>query len=174
MKHSVFLIVLMAAGGAWAHPGHGEAGLASGLVHPLLGLDHWLAMLGLGLWGCVAGIGRKAAATVFAGLVVGALLPFSLPAVEPLLGASVLVAGLMGLGAARLPPGLGLGLAAAFSLVHGNAHGQEVAGLAAAAGAVCMSMGLMALGWLAGTHARLRTLGAGLVALAGAGMLGFA
>lgn len=174
MKRSTVLIVLMAAGSAWAHPGHGDGGLAHGLGHPLLGLDHWLAMLGLGLWGCVAGIPRKAAATVFAGLAAGALLPVALPAVEPLLAASVLAAGLMGLGAARLPASLGLGLAAAFSLVHGNAHGHEVAGFAAALGAICMSMGLMALGWQLGAHARLHQLGAGLVALAGAGMLGFA
>lgn len=174
MKRSTILIVLMAAGSAWAHPGHGGDGLAHGLGHPLLGLDHWLAMLGLGLWGCVAGIPRKAAATVFAGLAVGALLPVALPAVEPLLAASVLVAGLMGLGAARLPANFGLGLAAAFSVVHGNAHGQEVAGLAAAAGAICTSMGLMALGWQLGANTRLQRLGAGLVALAGAGMLAFA
>ena len=34
------LIVLMSAGSAWAHPGHGAGGLANGLLHPLLGLDH--------------------------------------------------------------------------------------------------------------------------------------
>ena len=180
MKRSSLLIVpivLTCAGSAWAHPGHGDVSLVDGLVHPLLGLDHWLAMLGLGLWSCAAGIPRKAAATVFAGLAAGALLPAALPAVEPLLAASVLVAGLMGLmgqGRARLPASLGLGLAGAFSLVHGNAHGQEVAGFAAAAGAVCMSMGLMALGWRLGANARLQKLGQALVALAGAGMLGFA
>jgi urease accessory protein len=110
------------------------------------------------------------------GLAVGAFAPLALPAVEPLLAASVLVAGLMGLGSARLPAILGLGLAGAFSVVHGNAHGQEmaVADLAAAAGAISMSMGLMAIGWLAGRHARLQKLAPALVTLAGAGMLGFA
>jgi urease accessory protein len=168
------LIILMSAGSAWAHPGHGDGGFANGLVHPLLGLDHWLAMLGLGLWSCAAGIPRKALATVCTGLAAGAFLPAALPAVEPLLAASVLAAGLMGLGSARLPAVLGLGLAGAFSLVHGNAHGQEVAGFAAALGAVCMSMALMTVGWLAGRNARLQNLAPALVTLAGAGMLGFA
>jgi urease accessory protein len=174
MKRLTILIVLMSAGSAWAHPGHGAGGLASGLLHPLLGLDHWLAMLGLGLWSCAAAIPRKALATVCIGLAAGAFAPLALPAVEPLLAASVLVAGLMGLGAARLPAGLGLALAGAFSLVHGHAHGQETAGFAAAAGAICMSMGLIALGWLAGRNARLRKLAPALVTLAGAGLLGLA
>jgi urease accessory protein len=167
------LIILMSAGSAWAHPGHTGAGFAHGLIHPLLGLDHWLAMLGLGLWSCAAGIPRKALAVVCLGLATGAFAPLALPAVEPLLAASVLVAGLMGLGAARLPAGLGLCLAAAFSLVHGHAHGQEMADFAATAGAICMSMGLMALGWLAGRNSRLRSVAPALVALAGAGMLAF-
>jgi urease accessory protein len=54
------LIVLMSAGSAWAHPGHASAGFAAGLVHPLLGLDHWLAMLGLGLWSCAAAVPQGA------------------------------------------------------------------------------------------------------------------
>jgi urease accessory protein len=174
MKRLSILIVLMSAGSAWAHPGHGAGGLANGLLHPLLGLDHWLAMLGLGLWSCAATIPRKALATVGIGLAAGAFAPLALPAVEPLLAASVLVAGLMGLGAARLPAGLGLALAAAFSLVHGHAHRQETAGFAAAAGAICMSMALIALGRLAGRNARLRKLAPALVTLAGAGLLGLA
>jgi urease accessory protein len=174
MKRWTTLIILMSAGSAWAHPGHGDAGFANGLIHPLLGLDHWLAMLGLGLWSCAAGIPRKALGMVCIGLTMGAFAPLALPAVEPLLAASVLVAGLMGLGATRLPARLGLGLAAAFSLVHGHAHGQEMAGFAAAAGAIWMSMGLMAMGWLAGRSTRLQRAAPALVALAGAGMLAFA
>jgi hypothetical protein len=56
----------------------------------------------------------------------------------------------------------------------GQAHGQEMAGLKAAAGAICMSMCLMSLGWLAGRNAPLRKLAPALVALAGAGMLALA
>lgn len=168
------LAILMSAGSAWAHPGHASEGFADGLVHPLLGLDHWLAMLGLGLWSCAAGIPRRALATVCMALAAGAFVPAALPVVEPLIAASVLVAGLMGLGGTRLPVNLGLALAGAFSLLHGHAHGQETAGFAAASGALCMSMGLMTIGWLVGRNARLQKVAPALVALAGAGMLGFA
>ena len=174
MKYLVSLILLLSAGGAWAHPGHLEGGFATGLIHPLLGLDHWLAMLGLGLWSCAARLPREALATVCVGLAAGAWAPLALPAVEPLLAASVLAAGLMGLASGRLPAALGLALAAVFSLVHGHAYGREMAGFSAAAGAIFTSMGLMALGWQAGHNARLRKLAPALVALAGAGMLGFA
>jgi len=174
MKHFITLILLLSAGSAWAHPGHADGGFTTGLVHPLLGMDHWLAMLGLGIWSAAARLPRAALATVCIGMAAGALAPLALPAVEPLLAASVLVAGLMGLGSTRLPALLGLGLAAAFSFVHGHAHGHEMAGLAAAAGAIATSLALMALGWLAASHARVRTLAPALLALAGAGMLGFA
>lgn len=171
MKRWITLIVLFSTCSAWAHPGHGETGFTHGLLHPLLGLDHWLAMTGLGMWARAAQLPRKALATVCAFLALGAFVPLALPAVEPLLAASVLVAGLMGLGAARLPAGLGLGLAGAFSLVHGHAHGQEMVGFAAALGAICMSMALMALGCVAGGSARLQKVAPAALALLGAGML---
>jgi urease accessory protein len=98
MKRLIILIILMSAGSASAHPGHGAGGFAYGLIHPLLGLDHWLAMLGLGLWSCAAALPRRALATVCMGLAAGAFAPLALPAVEPLLAASVLVAGLIALG----------------------------------------------------------------------------
>jgi len=173
-QYASTLILLLCAGSAWAHPGHAGGGFASGLVHPLLGLDHWLAMLGLGLWSAAARVPRAALATVCISLAVGAFAPLALPAVEPLLAASVLVAGLMGLGARRLPAVLGLVLAGAFSIVHGNAHGREMAGFVAAAGAIATSMALMALGWIAARSVRVQKLAPALVALAGAGMLGFA
>ncbi|WP_288380841.1 HupE/UreJ family protein [uncultured Massilia sp.] len=171
MKYPIAFILSMSAAGAWAHSGHGAAGFGAGLLHPLLGLDHWLAMLGLGLWSRAAGVPRQALVTVGACLALGAFTRLALPLVEPLLAASVLVAGLMGLGAARLPARLGLVLAGAFSLVHGHAHGQEMAGAAAATGAICMSMGLMALGWLAAGQARLERVAPALVAVLGAGLL---
>jgi len=172
MKHPIAFLLLMSAAGAWAHPGHG-AGFGAGLLHPLLGLDHWLAMLGLGLWSRAAGVPRQALATVGACLAIGAFARFALPLVEPLLAASVLATGLMGLGAARLPARLGLVLAGAFSLVHGHAHGQEMAG-AAAIGAICMSLGMMGLGWLTAGRARLARVVPALVTVLGVGLLALA
>jgi urease accessory protein len=171
MKRWMTLVLLTAAGGAWAHPGHGGDGLAAGLLHPLVGLDHWMAMLGLGLWSRAAGVPVKALASVGAALAAGAFLQPGLPAVEPLLAASVLVAGLMGIGAARLPAWLGLALAGAFSLAHGQAHGHELAGAGAALGAIAASLALMGAGWLLGSSRRLLRAAPAVVALAGTGLL---
>ena len=51
---------------------------------------------------------------------------------------------------------------------------DETAGFTAAAGAICMSLALLGLGWLAGRSTRLRQVAPALVTLAGAGMLAFA
>lgn len=177
MKYWITLMLLTAAGAASAHPGHAEAGFAAGLMHPLAGIDHWLAMLGLGLWSRMAKVPLKALLTVGAALAIGAfVLPTlpTIPALEPLLAASVLVAGLMGLGAAKLPAWLGLALAAAFSLVHGQAHGQELAGASAALGAIGASMALIGLGSQAGISLRVGKVAAAMVVLAGSGMLALA
>src|SRR4051812_40720179 len=49
----VLLTITLAVTTAQAHPGHihgdAESGLVAGLLHPLLGLDHLLAMLAVGL-----------------------------------------------------------------------------------------------------------------------------
>ena len=38
------------SGGVLAHPGHDVSGLSAGLIHPLSGIDHLLAMIAVGLW----------------------------------------------------------------------------------------------------------------------------
>ena len=174
-QHSAATVILMlAAGSAWAHGGHAETGFMSGMLHPLNGLDHWMAMLGLGLWSRAAKVPVRALLTVAAAMFAGAFLQPGLPAVEPLLAASVLVAGLMGLGASRMPSTVGLVLAGAFALVHGQAHGHELVGGAAALGAILTSVLLMAAGWLAGRAESLMRPATAIVALAGTGLLAMA
>ncbi len=49
---------LLTAGAALAHPGHAghEAlGVGTGLLHPLTGADHMLAMVAVGLWAALRG-----------------------------------------------------------------------------------------------------------------------
>ena len=109
-------------------------------MHPLTGLDHLAVMVSVGLWSALAA--RRAGAALlwgpagFAGmLLVGALLGLrglQLPAVEPMIAASLVVTGLLVVSRLRLP-----GLAAAFvvgvfALFHGLAHGYELAGGASA------------------------------------------
>lgn len=171
MKRWTGLILLLGASSAWAHPGHAEAGFANGLMHAFAGLDHWMAMLGLGLWSRAAKVPLHALLTVAVALLVGAFTLPDLPAVEPLLAASVLVAGLMGVASSRLPAWISLPLAGAFSLVHGQAHGHELADATAVLGAICASLALMSMGWLAGRSTRLLHAAPVVVALAGTGLM---
>lgn len=113
------------------HHGIGNA-LAAGFTHPFTGLDHLAAMLALGLWSALTTQRVWLAPLAFAGtLLAGALLGFagiSLPAVEPMIAASLLVLGLLVSTRAALPLAAGVGLAAVFALFHGIAHGQELGG----------------------------------------------
>ena len=50
------LIFLLAPAVAFAHPGHGGSwGLAAGLAHPFLGIDHLVAMTAVGFWAAQLG-----------------------------------------------------------------------------------------------------------------------
>lgn len=116
---------------ASAHPGHGTHGFASGFSHPLLGLDHILAMVAVGLWAAQLG-GRSlwAVPATFVGVMsVGGmlgLLGVPLPMVEAGILASVLILGLFIATAVRLPLAASMLLVGAFALFHGHAHGTEI------------------------------------------------
>lgn len=125
--------------GARAHIGteiglHFEIGLLDGLLHPLTGLDHLAAMLAVGLWSALTARRLWTAPLAFAAmLLVGALLGLGgveLPAVEPMIAASLLVLGLLVALRTRLPAGLAAALVGGFAFFHGVAHGSELAGAA--------------------------------------------
>lgn len=119
-------------GAALAHEGHG-AGLAAGLIHPLTGADHLLAMLAVGLWAASLG-GRAvwALPLAFVGaLATGAMAGMAglaLPGVEPGILASVVVLGALAALALRLPLAVAVAGVAGFGMLHGLAHGAEVTG----------------------------------------------
>jgi urease accessory protein len=122
----------LVAGTASAHTGsHGIAGFASGLTHPLLGLDHLLAMIAIGLWAAQQG-GRAlwAVPAAFVGaMVLGgglALSGLSLPLAETAIAASVLVLGLLIATRRQWAMIAGMAIAAGFALFHGYAHGLEM------------------------------------------------
>ena len=116
-------------------------GFTTGFLHPLTGADHLAAMLAVGLWSALTA--RRAwpdllwAPLGFASmLLVGALLGlagFSVPAVEPMIAASVLVLGLLVATRRRLPPLAAGALVGCFALFHGAAHGYELSGVSGAA-----------------------------------------
>jgi len=122
---------------AFAHTGVGahSHGFAAGFLHPLMGLDHMLAMLGVGIW--AAQLGQRATwlvpAAFVAVMIAGAGLALSgiaMPMVEVGIAGSVLVIGtLIALGT-RLPVGVAMSLVGLFALFHGHAHGTELPGFA--------------------------------------------
>ncbi|MFH1342675.1 MAG: HupE/UreJ family protein [Pseudomonadota bacterium] len=123
---------------ALAHVGAGHAdGFAAGVAHPLMGLDHLLAMAAVGIWSAVAMPSRilVAPATFVAMMIAGAAMAFAgigLPAVEGMVALSVLVLGMMIVAGAGLPGMLGIGLGGFFALFHGHAHASEATGMALA------------------------------------------
>lgn len=151
MKHlpaAAAMTLLPAA--AFAHPGHpghgGFHGFGGGFMHPLLGVDHLLAILAVGLLSARAG-GRTLrlvpAAFVVAmalGAAAGAA-RVAVPFVEQWIALSVLFLGLAL--AAAWKPALRVAAPAAafFALFHGLAHGAEIP---AGSGALLYGTGFMA------------------------------
>lgn len=124
---------------AFAHPGHGaDMSLMRGLLHPLTGLDHVLAMTAVGLWAAQQS-GRALWAwplTFVSVMLVGGVLGMeglALPAIEPAIAASVFVLGLLVAASTAMPVWAGAALVGLFALFHGNAHGLEAPASGAAA-----------------------------------------
>ena len=121
---------------AQAHTGadlgaHPHATFVNGLLHPLTGLDHLAAMLAVGFWSALSARRVWLAPVAFASmLLAGALLGmagFTLPGVEPMIAASLLILGLMVALRARLPGALAAIMVGVFAVFHGIAHGTELA-----------------------------------------------
>ncbi len=132
------VLALLAAPVVYAHPGHeplaatgGMAvSFAAGLLHPPTGLDHLAAMIVLGIWSAMTTRRVWLAPLTFAlVLLAGAMLGLAgvqLPAIEPMIAASLLVLGLLTAMRARLPEAAGAVIAGVFALFHGAAHGGEL------------------------------------------------
>ena len=116
----------------WAHTGvHPVTGFFSGLVHPVSGFDHLLAMVAVGLWaGFVGGQALWRLPVAFVGaLIVGfvtAIAGWAMPAPETGVQLSLLVLGLMLAFAVRFPEAVASAVVALFGLFHGHVHGLEV------------------------------------------------
>ena len=148
--------VTLIAGPALAHTGvTPTSGFLAGFSHPMLGADHLLAMVAVGLWASQLG-GRAlwlvpGAFVTF--MIVGGIVGMSgigLPAVEFGILGSVVLLGLLVALQARLPVVLGMVLVGIFALFHGHAHGTEMPAnghaMTFAAGYVIATASLHALG----------------------------
>lgn len=181
LRASALILPVLAAGPAFAHGGHAD-GLAAGFTHPLLGVDHLVAMLAIGFWAAQSGMARGwTLPAAFLGGMAGGIglgLVTALPAwIEPGVAATVLVLGLVVALAVPMRAAVAVPLAAGFGLLHGVAHGGEIGGsvLLTAAGMLAASAALHAAGFAIGRAARgqallLRSGGAG-IAVAGVALL---
>ncbi|SEA79643.1 HupE/UreJ family protein [Variovorax sp. YR216] len=164
-------------------------GFATGFLHPLTGADHLAAMVAVGIWSALTA--RRAwpdllwaplgfAVMLLAGAVAG-LAGIQLPAVEPMIAASLLVLGLLVATQRRLPALAAASLVGVFAVFHGVAHGQELAGESGAAltlagmlaATVLLHVAGIAIGWsLRHGHRWAPRVAGAVVALFGAALLG--
>jgi len=142
------LIIVVFPGLAWAH-GIGRAGgFLAGMRHPVLGYDHLLAMLSVGVLS--AQIGGRAIWTVPTAFVltmaVGGLLGIlgvPLFSVEIGIAFSVFALGAAIAADKKMPVVVAMLFVATFAIFHGHAHGSEMPVLAAPA--------FYAVGFMTGT-----------------------
>jgi urease accessory protein len=144
------LCVMLVPALAEAHTFKGETGFVSGLFHPVMGFDHLLAMLSVGI--VSAQIGGRSIWTVPLMFVtvmgVGGFLGMQnipLPGVEYGIALSVLILGLAVARGKKIQPLLAHLGVAFFAVFHGHAHGAEIPAMA--------SPLVFSMGFLLGTAA---------------------
>ncbi len=126
------LLVLGSPSIAFAHVGAGSTqGFVAGLVHPVSGLDHLCAIVGVGIW--AAQRGGKAiwllplaflAVMAFGGILGAAAI--ALPFADRGVVLSVLILGILIAAAVRMPLLLSTLIVGIFALFHGHVHGAEM------------------------------------------------
>ena len=129
---AVALVLLLCSSSVLAHEASGAAGgFVSGFLHPILGWDHVVAMVAVGLWGAFLGSPAIWLLPVVFPLVMafgGALgvIGVPIPAVETGIASSAIVLGAMVALAVRPPLWVAAVIVGAFAIFHGHAHGTEL------------------------------------------------
>lgn len=169
----LFLPMLAQAHGLHDHGG----GWLAGLIHPLLGLDHLLAALAVGLWaGTATGWARLALPLGFTlAMLLAAAVGHGgssslVPWIEPGIASSLLALGLMLAMRVTPHPLLAAPLLVLLAITHGLAHGAE--GPADGLTAYLTGLGATTLGLHLVGLTLARLLPEGITRLAGAGVLG--
>lgn len=174
---------LLMAHPAFAHTEGGLAGgFASGFTHPIVGWDHVVAMMAVGLWGAFLGAPAIWLLPIVFPIVMAfgaalGVLGVPIPSVETGIAVSAVVLGLLIAMALRLPLWLAALIVGVFAIFHGYAHGVELpeaanpfaygVGFVLATGLlhlIGIAFGLL-LRWPVGTYA-VRTVG-GVISLVG-------
>jgi urease accessory protein len=127
----VGLALLATTSQTFAHPGHpSREFFAEGLLHPMTGADHLVAMLTAGMWAALIGgwalliVPLAFVAAMLSGFCL-ALAGLHLPHVEPMILASLVVFGLATASGLSMTPYLAALVVGTFALFHGYAHGVE-------------------------------------------------
>jgi urease accessory protein len=132
----VAAITFLMAQPALAHEQAGVGGgLVSGLLHPLTGLDHLIAMVAVGIWGAQLGAPAIWVLPITFPLVMAiggvlGILHVPLPAPEMIVALSALVLGGAVASRLKLPFAAAAAVVAVFAIFHGHAHGAELPGSA--------------------------------------------
>ncbi len=176
---SLAILSLAVAAPAWAHPGH-DGG--AGFLHPFTGIDHLLAMIGVGMWAWLLAARKRSAMLLVPGafltmMAIGAAAGFAgikLPLVEAGILASVFLLGGLVVAAVRLPSAAAMVVVGLFAVFHGYAHAIEAPAaspggyiLGFLGATVILNAAGVGLGWLAQRligEAGLRALGGVLLA----------
>ena len=164
-----------------AHILQGDAGFLSGLTHPVLGFDHFLAMLSVGILSAQMG-GRAiwaVPATFVSVMALGAFIGvknIGIPGVEYGIALSVLMLGFSLAMERKLLPVwamLGVGF---FAIFHGHAHGTEmpkiVTPVVYALGFLLGTAGIHLCGVLVGVVSNRTAKGTEILRFVGAGISG--
>lgn len=120
---------------AYAHAVGDSSGLMAGLSHPVLGLDHLLAMLSVGILSAQMGgksiwkIPLAFVSIMFIGGILG-ICKVPIISVELGIALSVLVLGAAIASDKKLPSFLAIFFVGIFAIFHGHAHGTEMPSLA--------------------------------------------
>ncbi len=153
-------LLLMAPTLAGAHEAGADAnGFLVGVRHPVLGLDHLLAMIAVGVVSAVAGgVAIWQVPLIFVGgMLIGALLggyAFTLPGIEYGIVCSVIALGALLAIDKEIPILIISGLVSYFGIMHGYAHGSEMPEMTSpllyGSGFITGTVGLHLLGVLIG------------------------
>ena len=126
------VLLMLWAQDAFAHVQMGEAaGFLIGLLHPISGLDHVLAMVAVGLWGAQLGAPAIWVLPVAFPLIMAlggmlGLMGVPLPGIEYGIAASALLLGAAVALEVRASLVVTALLVGVFAIFHGHAHGTEL------------------------------------------------
>ena len=134
-RHRVALATAMLpilwAESVFAHEQGAAAGFLVGLIHPISGLDHALAMIAVGLWGAQLGVPSIWVLPVAFPLVMAmggmlGLMGVPIPVIEYGIAASAILLGAAVTLEIRAPLFVTALLVGVFAIFHGHAHGTEL------------------------------------------------